>query len=188
MHVSMNDDLRKVMCIIDKNSDKLPEGDYLELCNTMRDMYRVDSPESPRLARSVFEEGISLEDLYLTEDEMHYFYEHYEQRMRTIDIRLKTAELTMINKIIRESAPIRRITKKVKTQVVDHFCKLNKMNLPENSIECFSTHTNAWSEIEDLCSGYVSTENKFNEFIIRDLNTRARELKGEIELIGDGFI
>ena len=72
----MNDDLRKVMCIIDKNSDKLPEGDYLELCNTMRDMYMTSVPESQRIARSVFEEGISLEDLYLTEDEMHYFYEH----------------------------------------------------------------------------------------------------------------
>ena len=66
--------------------------------------------------------------------------------------------------------------------------KINELNLPENTIECFNTYTSAWSEIEDLCPGYVSTENKFNEFIIRDLNTRVRELSGEMELIGDGFI
>jgi len=184
----MNDELKTVMRLIDKNSDKLPEGDYLELCNTMRDIYRGYTPEPPRIARSVFEEGISLEDVELGEDELRYFYEHYEHRMRTIDVRLKRAELDMINKIIKESAPIRRITKKVQTQVIDHFCKINELNLPENTIECFNTYTSAWSEIEDLCPGYVSTENKFNEFIIRDLNTRARELSGEMGLIGDGFI
>lgn len=184
----MNDDLKTVMRLIDKNSDKLPEGDYLELCNTMRDIYRGYTPEPPRIGRSVFEEGISLEDVVLGEEELRYFYEHYEHRMRTIDIRLKRAELDMINKIIKESAPIRRITKKVQTQVIDHFCKINELNLPENTIECFNTHTNDWSEIEDLCPGYVSTENKFNEFIIRDLNTRARELSGEMEMICDGFI
>ena len=106
----MNDELKTVMRLIDKNSDKLPEGDYLELCNTMRDIYRGYAPEPPIIARSVFEEGISLEDVELGEDELRYFYEHYEHRMRTIDVRLKRAELDMINKIIKESAPIRRIT------------------------------------------------------------------------------
>ena len=51
----MEDDLKNLMRIIDKNSDKMPDGDYLELCNIMRDMYRAEADDEtePISARSL---------------------------------------------------------------------------------------------------------------------------------------
>ena len=47
---------KNLMRIIDKNSDKMPDGDYLELCNIMRDMYRAEADDEtePISARSLF--------------------------------------------------------------------------------------------------------------------------------------
>jgi len=32
--------LQKIMTFIDNHSDELPEGDYLEMCNKLRDIFR----------------------------------------------------------------------------------------------------------------------------------------------------
>lgn len=36
----------KIQSLVDKNSDRIPEGDYLELCNTIRDLR--DKVKPPR--------------------------------------------------------------------------------------------------------------------------------------------
>ena len=36
----------KIQSLVDKNSDKIPEGDYLELCNTIKDLR--DKVKPPR--------------------------------------------------------------------------------------------------------------------------------------------
>ena len=36
----------KIMALIDKNSDKIPEGDYLELCDTIHELRRQVKPPS----------------------------------------------------------------------------------------------------------------------------------------------
>ena len=32
--------LQKIMSLVDNHSDEIPEGDYLEICNTLRDITR----------------------------------------------------------------------------------------------------------------------------------------------------
>ena len=36
----------KLINLIDKNSDKIPEGDYLELCNTIQELRKRVKPPS----------------------------------------------------------------------------------------------------------------------------------------------
>jgi hypothetical protein len=36
----------KIMALVDKNSDKIPEGDYLELCDTIQELRRQVKPPS----------------------------------------------------------------------------------------------------------------------------------------------
>jgi len=36
----------KIMALVDKNSDKIPEGDYLELCDTIHELRRQVKPPS----------------------------------------------------------------------------------------------------------------------------------------------
>jgi hypothetical protein len=43
--------LTQLMSLIDLNSKSLPEGDYLEMCNRMKDIYKVvPRPTSPEAA------------------------------------------------------------------------------------------------------------------------------------------
>ena len=38
--------LREIMSLVDKNSSLIPEGDYLELCQKVRDLYKeIESPQ-----------------------------------------------------------------------------------------------------------------------------------------------
>ena len=38
--------LHEIMSLVDKNSSLIPEGDYLELCEKVRDLYReIESPQ-----------------------------------------------------------------------------------------------------------------------------------------------
>lgn len=37
--------LREIMSLVDKNSSLIPEGDYLELCEKVRDLYKeIETP------------------------------------------------------------------------------------------------------------------------------------------------
>ena len=47
MTLFINMDLfHKIMELVDKNSDKIPEGDYLELCDTIQELRRQVKPPS----------------------------------------------------------------------------------------------------------------------------------------------
>ena len=71
------DDLRNVMRVIDQNSDKLPEGDYLELCNLLRNVFRN---QERREMNNLFDyENF---DMYVpgqSDRVLDYFYDHYYQ-------------------------------------------------------------------------------------------------------------
>jgi hypothetical protein len=43
--------LRRVLSIIDDNKEKIPEGDYLKLCNNLKDIRKIYSKE--RINRSI---------------------------------------------------------------------------------------------------------------------------------------
>ena len=40
--MSSNNPLRKIMTFIDDHSESIPEGDYLDMCNKLRDVYIND--------------------------------------------------------------------------------------------------------------------------------------------------
>ena len=60
----------RVMELIDLNSNVIPEGDYLEICNLLRDI-RQDTPSTPRRRD---EQIMRHELLLMNRDLMHALY------------------------------------------------------------------------------------------------------------------
>ena len=40
--------LQKILTLIDNHSEEIPEGDYLDMCNKLRDIYREQQPRRVR--------------------------------------------------------------------------------------------------------------------------------------------
>ena len=40
MSTTNTNSLHKIMTLIDNHSEEIPEGDYLDMCNTLRDIFR----------------------------------------------------------------------------------------------------------------------------------------------------
>jgi len=51
MIITVDDDIKDLMTLIDKNKMGMPEGDYLKLCNKLRDMRFGGRPYGNRFLR-----------------------------------------------------------------------------------------------------------------------------------------
>jgi hypothetical protein len=175
------DDLKNAMQIIDRHSDKLPDGDYLTLCNIMRDLY-TNKSGNINGHRSVFT-GVYIEQEDFDHNATGYFQTIFEERIRDIEIRLKTAEMMCVNEIVRELRPMQRLTSNIKLSMIHHFSNINQITLPANTEECFNAYVGDAATLAHLCRTYMHIENQFREIMIADLNNRYRELQCEVDLI-----
>lgn len=173
-------DVKRAMEIIDKHSEKFPEGDYLELCNILRDLYHNGGVVDD--VRSIFS-GMVIERRGIDEETSAYFETMYEERMRDIDITLKTSEMDCIEKLVYEHRPLRRITSSVRRDVIGHYSKMNEFNLPENTEECFYEYIGDENDLRRMCIQYMDIENQYRALIIADLNGRYRDLQYEVDRI-----
>jgi len=175
------DDLKNAMQIIDRHADKLPEGEYLEFCNLMRNLYE-DKQGNVDDVRSVFT-GVYIEQEGFEEDASDYFQRQFEERMYDMDVRLKSVEMDTIRDMIRELRPLQRITKNLKQNIIEHFSNINEITLPENTEECFKEYIGTEKDLNHMCKTYMSIENQFRSIVISDLNTRYRELQFQVDLM-----
>ena len=85
--------LQKILELVDKNSNVIPEGDYLEICNLLRDIRREDN-------RRPDEEVMRHELLLMNRDLLNALYR--QNSMMTSDsMRLQTERATRdINALI----------------------------------------------------------------------------------------
>jgi hypothetical protein len=175
------DKLRRIMRIVDEHSHKIPEGDYLELCNVMRDLYQ-EKDDDDRASSSVFS-GFTVEEIGIEAEASEYFQDVFEERINDMDILLKQNEMDRIKKLIYELRPVRRITTKIKRDVIRHFANINQIVLPENTIEYFELYMNHDFNLKQMCRNYIDIENEFRRMSIEDLNYRYRELQSQIDRI-----
>jgi hypothetical protein len=186
----MEDDLKHAMQIIDKHADKMPDGDYLELCNVMRDIYKseVETITENITGRSIFPEGMMIDDVELDVDSIHHFQNVYENAMRAFDVQLKEMEIKMIDKMIKNIKIIRRITPKIRARALHHYYESHNIYLDDYTDETFERLVGDKRELKSICNGYVSTENRYRRTLVRDLHRRCAKICEEIELVRQGFI
>ena len=81
--------LTSIMSIIDQNSESISEGDYLKLCNLMKDLHKVVPKKvvPPFLAVDI------PEDLMIRREHWNREYYRLAQEMRTIQSRLRAIKI-----------------------------------------------------------------------------------------------
>ena len=147
-------ELLEVMQIIDRNSDKLPEGDYLDICNRLKKAYskRVD-PEF------FFDyDTFDIPTLGPTEEVHAYFRDYYFDQAIGLDADFISGQGTYLQRELRETVPLKRKTKFVKDIVFRHYCISNDL-IPEE--ETIATIDLSERELSSMVETYIHIENSF---------------------------
>jgi hypothetical protein len=114
------DAIREVLSLLDRNSEALPEGEYLNACNKLKDIY--NRMENMPLYDTVSDDGSEENEnspprdprLMMTITEIHKRIKYHQ-------------------KMIREHAGFNRLTKRLKILAMQQYAKFNGVN--ENNID-----------------------------------------------------
>jgi hypothetical protein len=114
------DAIREVLSLLDRNSEALPEGEYLNACNKLKDIYTM--MENMPLYDTVSDDGSEENEnspprdprLMMTITEIHKRIKYHQ-------------------KMIREHAGFNRLTKRLKILAMQQYAKFNGVN--ENNID-----------------------------------------------------
>lgn len=146
-------ELLRVMQIIDANSNILPEGNYLELCNLLKKSYetRVDPVylfDYDQFNIPPITQGILYE----------HFYDHYFEKSIRRDCDFVRVQLKYLQDELEINQPLKRITKAIKEKVHRHCCRLQgdltyEMSLTELSLD--------EKEFRKMCKMFLEFENDF---------------------------
>jgi hypothetical protein len=146
-------ELLRVMQIIDQNSNVLPEGDYLEVCNLLKKSYETrtdpvylfnyeDYRIPPVAPPSTFQ----------------YFYDYYFDKGVRMDSQLLRIQIRFLEDELDTSQPLKRITKTVRETVRKHCCMINGDTMGELTLEDMNLTP---VEFRKMCKTYLNIENDF---------------------------
>jgi hypothetical protein len=147
------DDLLRAMQLIDKHSDVLPEGDYLDICNHLKNAYN-------RRTDPVYffdYDNFTILPIGPSNETFQYFHDYYFDKALNVDSDFIQGQISYLQKELNEARPIRRITKTVRDRVIRHYCHIHGINT-EDVYTGFSKRN-----IVSMCKAYVAIENDFRE-------------------------
>jgi hypothetical protein len=164
------DNLQKVMQIIDKHSDSFAEGEYLEVCNLLKDAYnkRTDPVY-------LFDyDNFTIPPIGTSSLIFQYFYDYYFEKGLNMDSDFIQGQLEYLNREYEMAGPIRRITQKVRDKVERHCCSMHGFIPGESTLEEIGIDP---LEFRKLCKIYVSIENDFRAKYRETVERRIRWLE-----------
>jgi hypothetical protein len=147
------DDLLQAMQIVDRVSTSLPEGDYIEICKHLKNAYN-------KRADPVYffdYENFSVPEFVSSPEIFRYFYDYYFDKALCLDSEFIHGQISYLEKELLNSQPIKRITKKVMSDVKRHYRFIFGIDDETSDME-FSD-----SEWRQLYKTYVQTENNFRK-------------------------
>ena len=145
------DDLLSAMQIIDRNSDKLKEGDYLQLCNILKKAYNQRSDTV-----YFFDyENFTTHPIGTSEYELRYFYDYYFDRALSFDSDYLQGQIQYLRRELSMNQPIHRISKNIRETVSKHYALLYDVSLEDIELD------GRKKEIESICKSYIQIENDF---------------------------
>lgn len=110
------DAIREILTVLDNNSEALPEGDYLNACNRLKEIYKEmeDMPLYDTVSDNSSEEGERppqrILRLMMTRTEVHKRIKYHQ-------------------KMIHEHRDFKRLTKKLKIMAMQQYAKFNGVDL-----------------------------------------------------------
>lgn len=183
------DELQNVMRIIDSNSDKLPEGDYLELCNSLGKVYKQKEKPPFIFDYEPFNLIIRSRNPLLET----YFYDYcYDEAIQMDYDYLKYIEAYLEEEISRNT-PLIRITKNIKREAIYHHCKMNNIILEEYTIENLKKYSEENNIdigegikpyeklVRSMCKTYMYVENQMRAKYIIQVREKLKKIHGWLE-------
>ncbi len=150
--------LHKIMGFIDDHSQELPEGEYLEMCNKLRDMFRHQRPQRVR----------TLPDSLLRINAMDTIYERCMVLVRN---------RKFLKKCLYFTKPRIRVSKNVKREALHAYCGAMELPLCETIEELNELGHNPQP---DFFSDYLELVNlhrrRQREFYIKKLDDIENEM------------
>jgi hypothetical protein len=150
------DELLEVMQLIDRNSEKLPEGDYLEICNRLKKAFNKRS--DPEFFFDY--ENFEIPMMGPTEDVHEYFYNYYTDQALGLDSDYLSGQIDYLRKEYGRTEPLKRKTKNIKDIAVKHYCLTNNLIPEEHTAESLGL-TN--EDVMSMTKAYMRIENAFRE-------------------------
>ena len=148
-------ELLRVMQIIDENSNVLPEGNYLELCNLLKKAYEVRTDPVFLFQYEHFRiPPIAPVDMF------RYFYDYYYDKSLRMDSDFIHGQIRYLEDELDTSQPLKRITKNIRAIVMRHCCMMNGDMTCELTLEDMNLNA---TEFRNLCRTYIFIENEFRE-------------------------
>lgn len=147
------EDLLRAMQVVDKNSDVIPEGDYLQLCNHLKEAYNKKTQTVTFFNYDHFSLEIPAESMDIRE----HFMDHFFNKAIELDIDFIQGQIHYLEKEMRHYEKLTRVSKDVKRVVRDHYCTIHNINQDN-----FSVLIRA-SDFKEMCKSYMASENNFRE-------------------------
>ena len=169
------DDLLSVMQIIDRNSEKFADGDYLEVCNLLKKAYNKRSDP-------VFffdYENFGIPPTQESEYVYRYFNDFYFDKALNLDSDFLQGQINYLQKELVEAQPIKRITKRVKEMVIRHYCYMNGLGDEEVEIELPE------KDLQSMCRAFVNIENDFRSKYRSAIEKKLEWLEQSDDSLGD---
>lgn len=118
------DELLEVMQLIDKNSDKLSEGDYLDICNCLKKAY------SKRADPEFFfdYDNFNIPALGPTREVYDYFRNYYMDQGIALDSDYISGQIDYLRKELEGTHTLKRRTKYIQETSVRHYCLSNNLD------------------------------------------------------------
>jgi hypothetical protein len=187
------EDLRDAMRIIDENSDKLSEGDYLKLCNSLKNVYRCE--ERKDLDNLVDFESFSLYTPGLEAEASDYFYEYYFQTSLDNEQLFLKTQMNYLESELEIHRPIRRTTKTITSDAIRHYCYMNNITLTEYTPELFKNYQildttyisegNFKKSLQQIYKSFIHVENTYRNLLRGAIMDRIEKIEGWIDILED---
>ena len=146
------EDLRSVMSIIDRYTESISEGDYLELCNKLRDAYNKRSDPV-----YMFDyENFAIPPVGPDARTLQYFYSTYYDRGIQLDMDFVYEQIMYLGRELESNQPLKRVSPRIKEQVKFHYCKMRGIDRSELSDEVMKH-----KDFKTTCRTFLYLENSF---------------------------
>jgi hypothetical protein len=189
------EDLRHVMRIIDENSVKLPEGDYLEICNRLQNIFR--NREVKEMTPIVDYEHFEIYMEGVTDTALDYFYDRYYSESLDRDIEFLMYQKRYLESEINCMKPLKRITKFTKYHAIRHYCQMHEIVLEQYSPEFLKKHHDEYgfdigcpgesfnTGLQKLYRSYLMIENHYRNLYRVALEKKIEKIVGWIDNFDD---
>lgn len=185
------EDLRAVMQIIDKNSPSLPEGDYLELCNRMKKLYK--DKELKDMSTLIDYENFDIFVDTESGEVVDYFYDRYYLEGMNNEEEFINMQISYLQDEIKNNQKLRRISPSVKSAAIRHYCSMHNILLDDYTPECLREFNDTYGYdlghpgttfeqgFQSMCRSYILVENQFRELYCKALEKRISKLNSWLD-------